>query len=99
MSSFRHVIMMRFTAGATQAQIGEMIEGLAKLPSIIPEIIRYQLGRDLRINDGNFDFAIVAEFADRDAYLVYRDHPDHLTVINERVKPILAERAAVQFEI
>lgn len=99
MSSFRHVIMMRFTEAATPAQIEEMIEALAGLPAAIPEIDRYQMGRDAKINEGNFDLAIVADFADKDAYLVYRDHPRHVAVITEKIRPILAERAAVQYEL
>jgi hypothetical protein len=30
---------------------------------------------------------------------VYRDHPDHVAVIAEHIRPILAERAAVQHEL
>jgi hypothetical protein len=51
------------------------------------------------MKEGNFDLAIVADFDDVDAYLVYRDHPDHVSLFNERIRPILADRAAVQHEI
>ena len=34
-----------------------------------------------------------------DDYLVYRDHPAHLAVIAERIRPILGSRAAAQFHI
>lgn len=95
--SFRHVVLMRFTEDATETQIEEMIESLAKLPAIIPEIVDYKLGRDLKINQGNYDLAIVADFAGLDEYLVYRDHPEHRAIITARVQPILAERAAVQY--
>jgi hypothetical protein len=41
----------------------------------------------------------VADFDDVDGYFVYRDHPDHVAVINESIRPILADRAALQHEI
>ena len=41
----------------------------------------------------------LADFDDVDGYLVYRDHPDHQAVIRERIRPILADRAAVQHHL
>ncbi len=99
MSSFRHVVTMRWTPDATEAQIQAVIDGLAGLPSVIPQIVRYQMGRDAGINDGNHDFVVVADFADIDGYLAYRDHPEHLSVLKERIRPILLERAAVQYTL
>jgi hypothetical protein len=96
---FRHVVLLRWTTDATEEQRSQVESGLAELPGLIPEIRDYRFGADAHVNDGNFDFAIVADFDDVDAYLVYRDHPDHQTLINERIRPILAGRAAVQHEI
>ena len=42
---------------------------------------------------------MVAEFASADAYVGYRDHPDHRALIRDLVEPITAERASVQFEV
>ena len=67
-----------------------IVEGLETLPGSIPEIRRYVIGRDARINDGNADLTAVADFDDVDGYLVYRDHPAHKAVISERIAPHLA---------
>ena len=96
---FRHVVMLRFTPESTPADVAAMQARLSKLPSQIPEIRNYVLGEDARVNDGNYDFVIVADFDNIDDYLVYRDHPDHQAAISESIKPILAERIAVQHHI
>jgi len=96
---FRHVVLLRWVPDATAEQRAAVEAGIATLPSLIPEIRSYVFGADAHVNDGNFDLAIVADFDDFDSYLVYRDHPDHVAVITERIRPILAERAAVQHEI
>ena len=57
------------------------------------------IGSDARVNEGNFDLVVVADFDDVDGYLVYRDHPEHQAVIRERIRPILADRAAVQHHL
>ncbi len=50
------------------------------------------------VNPGGYEFVVVADFADRDAYLVYRDHPAHRAVVDAFITPIAAERAAIQYE-
>jgi hypothetical protein len=89
--------MFTFRDDATAAQIAAMSDALATLPAQIPEIRDYRFGPDLGINDGNHQFAVVADFDSVDGYLLYRDHPAHLAVIAEHIRPILASRAAVQF--
>ena len=41
---------------------------------------------------------VVADFAGKDGYLAYRDHPAHRAVVEEFIAPIAAERAAIQYE-
>lgn len=96
---FRHVVLLRWIPDATAEQRAAVESGIATLPSLIPEIRSYVFGADAHVNQGNFDLAIVADFDDFDSYVVYRDHPDHVAVIGERILPILAERAAVQHEL
>jgi hypothetical protein len=95
---FRHVVLLRWTAEATPEQRAAVKTGLETLPASIPEIRSYTVGADARVNEGNYDLVVVADFDTVADYLVYRDHPDHQTVIRERIVPILAERAAVQHE-
>lgn len=99
MTGCRHVVTFVFREDATEEQIAAISQGLGALPDQIPEIRGYHFGPDAGINDGNHHFAVVADFESVDEYLVYRDHPAHQVVIAERIRPILASRAAVQFLI
>lgn len=94
----RHVVMFRWTSDASDADKDHVASGLAALPDLVPTIRAYRFGPDAGINEGNFDFAVVADFDDVAGYLTYRDHPSHRAVITEHIAPILAERAAVQYE-
>jgi len=94
----RHAVMFRFKPGTTAAHIAAISEGLGGLPHAIPEIAEYHFGADIGVNDGNFDFAVVADFAGTDDYLAYRDHPLHRALIAERIAPHVEARAAVQFD-
>jgi hypothetical protein len=96
---FRHVVLLRWVAGTTEEQRSHVEAGLAELPGVIPELRDYKVGADVHMSEGNYDLAVVADFDDVDGYLAYRDHPTHVAVITDRIRPILAERAAVQHEI
>ncbi|GAB2853380.1 hypothetical protein GCM10027176_65140 [Actinoallomurus bryophytorum] len=99
MSGFRHIALFQWREDATAEQKRTLEDRLNELPGVIPELRAYAIGGDAGVNDGNFDFAVVADFADRDAYLVYRDHPTHRKIIDECVTPIVAERRAVQYAL
>jgi hypothetical protein len=38
-----------------------------------------------------------ATFDDDAGYATYRDHPDHVRVVRDLIRPVAAARAAVQF--
>lgn len=93
---FRHIVLLTLRADTTDAQRQTLLDGLATLPKAIPEISEYRFGTDLGLAEGNATIGIVADFTDQAAYEVYRDHPVHLSVIAERIKPVLLARTAVQ---
>lgn len=94
---FRHVVLMQFTPEASAEQRQAVLDGLASLPAAIPGIRSYVYGPDAGVMPGNHDLAVVADFDDADAYVHYANHPAHQAFIAEKVKPILAHRAAVQY--
>ncbi len=95
---FRHVALFTWKPEATGAQRLALAGQLRKLPGAISTIRGFHIGPDAGLNTGNADFAVVAEFDDEAGYLVYRDDPEHRRIIAEDLRPILASRAAVQFE-
>ncbi|MBT2213790.1 MULTISPECIES: Dabb family protein [Actinomadura] len=99
MSGLRHVAMFIWAEGTTTGQQEEVAARLGELPGIIPQIREYSVGADAGINPSSYDFVLVADFADRDAYLAYRDHPAHREVVDRYVTPIAAARAAIQYEL
>ena len=96
---FRHIVMFRWKPGTNAAQLEALERGLVALPALVPEIRAYRFGADARAAEGNFDFAIVADFDDVDAWRRYVVHPAHQKLVAELVRPITAERAAVQHRL
>ncbi len=96
---FRHVVVFKFTPETTRDQLEELARQLRTLPGAIPEIKDYHVGLDAGLNPDSYQFAVVADFDNVDDYLVYRDHPVHRDIISTYVRPIVADRAAVQYEL
>lgn len=94
----RHVVVFTWKPEATAEQVEQIAAELRKMAAGIPAIKAYACGSDAGINQGNFDFAVTADFDDEAGYASYRDHPDHRTIISTYITPITAQRAAAQFE-
>jgi Stress responsive A/B Barrel Domain len=95
----RHIVLLRWAGSATEEQKDRTTAAFRALPDQIPGIAALRCGPDLTLIDGNHDFAAVLDFADAKAWRTYQAHPAHLELIRTHVAPILAERAAVQFEL
>jgi len=95
---FRHVVMFKWRPGTGPAEVENVRRRLDELPRSIPAISVYRHGPDAGVNSGNFDYVVVGDFADVRGYLEYRDHPVHQQLITEVLAPLIAERAAVQYD-
>jgi hypothetical protein len=91
--------MFTWKPEATEEQRKRVPAELSRLPGVIPSIKAYSMGTDIGVNEGNWQFAVTADFDDLDGYLAYRDDPTHQAIIKEHIRPIIATRAAVQFEV
>ena len=94
----RHTVLFAWKPEATDEQKRQGATELAKLPSIVPSLRAFASGPDARLAQGNFDFALSADFDDQAGFFAYRDDPWHRDVIKRYIVPITAQRVAVQFE-
>ena len=94
----RHAVLFTWKPEATEDEKQRVAIEVAKLPSMVPSVRAFASGPDAGLNQGNFDFAVTADFDDQAGYLAYRDDPGHREIVTRYLMPILANRAAVQFE-
>jgi Stress responsive A/B Barrel Domain len=95
----RHVTLFAWVPEATDQQKHQVAEELRALPPLLTGLRSFHAGPDAGIIEGNFDFAVVADFEDAESYLGYRNHPAHLAVVEQVTTPITKERVSVQYEI
>jgi hypothetical protein len=95
----RHIVLLRFKDGTRPEAVAAMRTALETLPGRIAEIRRFEVGEDLDLVEGTFDFVVMAEFDDEDGYRTYATHPEHTAVSGEWVLPITEQLARVQIRI
>jgi hypothetical protein len=95
----RHVVMFRWEPEVDASHVSVVASALDAMVPQIPSIRAYTHGRDLGVNVGNHDYVVVADFDDVDGYIAYRDHPVHKDLIASDIAGLVAERAAIQFEV
>jgi len=95
----RHVVLFTWTEGMTKEMERQFAAELTALAPTLPGLRAYHAGPDAGINQGNFDFAVVADFDDADSYLGYRDNAEHKDIVSRFSGPHTKSRAAVQYEI
>ena len=94
----RQITLIRFKPEVKADQIQAMAEGFQGLVNIVPTVSRFEFGPDLNIRDDTWDYALVIDFPDEEAWFSYRDHPTHLSFAN-RFMPLIDEVARVQYSV
>jgi hypothetical protein len=95
----RHVTLFAWVPEATDEQKQRVAEELRALAPLMTGLRAYHVGPDAGIIEGNFDFAVVADFDDAPSYLAYRNHPAHRAVVERVTGPTTRERVSVQYEL
>lgn len=96
---FRHVVLFKWHPGSSQERIDALHEELRRLPERIPGVRGFVFGTDAGLFSDNYDIAVVADFDDEEGYLRYAKHAAHVDFVERVASPLLAQRAAMQFEI
>jgi hypothetical protein len=90
--------MLRWADGVDDVVTSAVSRGLDDLARL-EMVERYEHGPDLGLADGNWDYVIVGDFADADAYLAYAGDEAHQRLIRELIRPNIVDRAAVQYRL
>jgi len=92
----RHLVLGKWTGTASAAAKAEAVSCLAKLPKSVPQIGSYEVGNDIGVTAGNFDFGLVGGFTSVKNFEAYEASAPHQHCLS-LLKPILEATAKVEF--
>ncbi len=94
-----HLVLFRWTPGASGEEIAQVMDGLRALRSQIPGIRDLTCGENFNPRSQGFSHALVVRFEDRAALDAYGPHPAHQRVVQESINPIRADVLALDYEV
>lgn len=82
-----HIVCWKYKAKTSETERAEHVAKLRGLPNIIPNIVSFNVGRDILHLERSFDTGLVAVYPDRAALDFYTDHPEHqeVAVLGKRI--------------
>ena len=75
-----HIVCWKYKLDTDAGSRDDHRAKLRALPSMIPNIVSFDIGADVLGLERSFDTGLVAHFADRSALDHYNDHPEHKRV-------------------
>ena len=75
-----HMVCWKYKNGTTDEMRADHRDRLRALPSVIGDIVSFDVGADILQLERSFDSGLVAVFRDRKALDRYTDHPEHQKV-------------------
>ena len=94
---FRQVVVSQWVDGVSdEAKLGfrDAVERLRE----IPELLAMTYGDDAGHFDDNFDFVVVADFADFESARRYVAHPLHQAYVRDHASQLIGQRIVVQHD-
>ncbi|HEV7189474.1 MAG TPA: Dabb family protein [Blastococcus sp.] len=95
----RHVVVFTWSEDADEARRTATLEALRGLEQTVGGMSALTVAADAGLTEGNAHTVLMADFPDVEAFRRYAADPVHLAVIAEHVRPFLAQRSAVQYQI
>ncbi|KMO79973.1 Dabb family protein [Mycolicibacterium obuense] len=92
----RNVVLAKLKDGYDAAELAQIQQGLRELNC--PGTVAYSVGSDAGLREGNWDFVIVADFTDVDAYRGYDADAEH-NALRARLAPMVEQIARAQMDL
>jgi antirestriction protein ArdC len=94
---FRQVVVCTWAEGATPEAKEGLKEAIESLRAI-PELLAMRWGEDAGHFDDNYDWVMVADFADFEAARRYVAHPIHQAYVQDHASKVIDKRVVVQHD-
>jgi diphthamide synthase (EF-2-diphthine--ammonia ligase) len=94
-----HLVLFQWQEQASDDEIEAVIEALRGLKERIPGIVELSCGENFSERSQGFQHGLVVRLKDRAALEAYFPHPEHQKIVQNLIKPILAQIISVDYEI
>ena len=93
-----HTVLFRFADNATETQVSQLMAAVGTLKTKIPGIMEVAFGKNFSVRSKGFTHAVNISFQDSAALNIFYKHPDHQKLIQDYIKPIMANMIVVDYK-
>lgn len=93
-----HIVIFTWIVESNEVQVASFQKALSHLATELGDMVSMRHGRDMKIREGNGDYALIATFADKAGWDAYQAHPSHTAFVRDYVTPLQDSRLTIQFE-
>jgi len=94
----KHIVMWKFKDGVAEVDKAEMKRKLEALKGVVPTLVNIEIGLNVAECPPAMDMVLSSEFQTAEDLKAYVAHPEHQKVV-AFVKPLVCERAVVDYEV
>jgi hypothetical protein len=95
----RHVVLFRFRRDVSAERLAMFDAAVRALPGAIPAIASAVAGPALGLQRDGLDYVLMLDFVDREAFQAYKAHPAHRGLIDDHIRPCVAESVRAQVQV
>jgi hypothetical protein len=93
------VALFRFRPDLEQAERDAFDVAVTALGDLVPAVSGVVARPALGLQPGGFDYVLMIDVANEEAFAAYKRHPAHLRLIEEHIRPCVAETARAQLRV
>ncbi len=93
-----HLVILKFKDDSTADQIDDFLKSVKGLQDKIDGVVDLSVGANFTDRSQGFTHGVCVRFRDRAAFENYIPHPDHVHVVENYIKPILADILVLDYE-
>lgn len=95
----RHIVLIRPKPEASEDDFAAWKAAASEMCASSPEVISHSFGDNIGKGPNHYDTALVADFADWDAFRRYIDSEAHQAYVRDHASKVVGTLAAIQHEL
>jgi hypothetical protein len=93
-----HVVLFKVRSGTASDLLARMADGIRGLKEYVPVVVDLTFGANVTDRGQGFTHGLVVRLNSREDLDLYLEHPEHVRVVSEDVRPIVEDVLAVDYE-
>ncbi|MBT3228268.1 MAG: Dabb family protein [Candidatus Marinimicrobia bacterium] len=94
----KHIVAWDFIGTDKQHNVERLKTLLEELPELIPEIVSYEVGINIKDSENAKDMILLSSFQDEAGLQSYAEHPEHQRVVQE-LRKVSSKTVVVDFKV